>query len=57
MSILDDQIDDYLDTLGFFDEEEDDYFDDSFIIAQRQKPKTETGVDFRFEKGGIYYND
>lgn len=28
MSVLDDQIDDYLDTLGFFDEEEDDYFDD-----------------------------
>lgn len=58
MSFINDQFNDWLmqDAFGFHDEDEQ-YYDDSFLLAERQKPHTPGGVDWRYEKGGVYYND
>jgi hypothetical protein len=58
MSFIDDQFDNWLmqDALGFHDDEECE-FDDTFIIAQRQKPSHLGGVDWRYEKGGVFYDE
>lgn len=57
MSIIDDLFDDWLtqNALGFHDEEIE--FDDSFIMAQKQKPSYPGGVDWRYEKGGVFYKE
>ena len=52
------------DIKNFFDntfETDDDNqifeYDDSFIIARRQSPKYIGAVDWRYEKGGVFYID
>lgn len=57
MSFIDNQNQDYFDTLGMFGDEEDTEYDDSFILERRQRPLSVGGVDWRYEKGGVFYND
>lgn len=58
MSYINDQFDDWLmqDALGFHNDEEYEY-DDNFILAERQKPSSLGGVDWRYEKSGVFYNE
>lgn len=58
MSFIDDQFNDWLmqDALGFHNDEGYE-FDDNFIIEQKQKPAYPGGVDWRYEKGGVFYDD
>lgn len=58
MSVIDDMFDDWLmqDVLGLHDGEEYEY-DDTFIKERRQKPSHPGGVDWRYEKGGVFYNN
>ena len=58
MSFVDDILDDYLDTMGMFDDD-DPYpeYDDRFLLKKGQSPSTPGGVDWRYEKGGIFYHD
>ncbi len=57
MSFIDDQFGDWLmqDSLGL--NEDDDSYDFSGILSERQQPSTPGGVDWRYEKGGIFYDD
>lgn len=58
MSFIDYQFQDYFDTQGMFDEDNSyPEYDDSFLTARRQKPSYSGGVDWRYEKGGAFYND
>ena len=58
MSFIDDQFNDFLmhDVLGFHDEDEQ-YYDDRFLLTEIQKPSSLGGVDWRYENGGVFYND
>ena len=58
MSFIDDMFNDWMmqDALGFHDDEEYE-FDDTFIVAQRQKPLYPGGIDWRYEKGGAFYEE
>lgn len=57
MSFIDDMFDDYMtqDALGLHDDEKPE-FDDSFIMERRQRPSYPGGVDWRYEKGGVFYD-
>lgn len=58
MSFIDDQIQDYFDTLGMFDDDDGNMeYDDRFILERRQRPSSLGGVDWRYEKGGVFYDD
>ena len=57
MSFIDDQMQDYFDTLGMFDDDGDMEYDDRFILERRQRPSSLCGVDWRYEKGGVFYDD
>lgn len=58
MGFIDEQFDDYLmqDGLGLCDNNGScgPEYDDSFLQARRQMPQTPGGVDWRYEKGGVY---
>ena len=58
MSFIDDQISDYFDTMEMFDSDSAKYpeYDDSFLQEKRQRPYI-FGVDWRHEKGGVFYDD
>lgn len=57
MSFIDDQIQDYFDTLGMFDDDDRNVeYDDSFILERRQRPSSLGGVDWRYEKGGVFHD-
>lgn len=58
MSVIDDLFDNWLmqDALGFHDDEEIE-FDDAFIMAAKQKPSYPGGIDWRCEKGGVFYEE
>ncbi len=58
MSFIDDKFDDWLmeDALGYHDNDQYEY-DDSFILAERQKPSCIGGIDWRYEKGGVFCDD
>lgn len=58
MSFIDDQIQDYFDTLGMSDDDDRNMeYDDRFILERRQRPASLGGVDWRYEKGGVFYDD
>lgn len=57
MSFVDDMFQDYFDTMGIVDDDEYPEYDDSFFSERRQRPSTFGGVDWRYEKGGIFYDD
>lgn len=57
MSFIDDQIDDYLMQDALELNEEDDFYDFSGILSEKQRPSTLGGVDWRYEKGGIFCDD
>lgn len=42
--------------MGMVDDEYPEY-DDSFLLERRQRPSTLGGVDWRYEKGGVFYDD
>ena len=49
---------DYFDTFGMFDNEDDcPEYDDRFLLERRQRPSTLGGVDWRYEKGGVFYDN
>ena len=41
------------------DDDDDEYpeYDDSFLSERRQRSSTLGGVDWRYEKGGVFYDD
>ena len=57
MSFVDDIHHDFFDTMGMVDDDEYPEYDDSFLSERRQSPSTLGGVDWRYEKGGVFYND
>ena len=57
MSFVDDMLQDYFDTMGMVDDDEYPEYDDSFLSERRQRPSTLGGVDWRYEKGGVFYDD
>lgn len=58
MSILDDQIEDWLRKDPFdMDDNDCEPLYDRILLGELQKPKTLGGVDWRYEKGGVFYND
>lgn len=56
MSFVDDIHHDFFDTMGMVDDECPEY-DDSFLLERRQRPLTLGGVDWRYEKGGVFCDD
>jgi hypothetical protein len=57
MSFVDDIHHDFFDTMGMVDDDEYPEYDDGFLSERRQRPSTLGGVDWRYEKGGVFYND
>ena len=57
MSFVDDMFKDYFDTMGMVDDDEYPEYDDSFLSERRQRPSTLGGVDWRYEKSGVFYDD
>lgn len=57
MSFVNDMFQDYFDTMGMVDDDEYPEYDDSFLLERRQRPSTLGGVDWRYEKGGVFYDD
>lgn len=57
MSFVDDMFQDYFDTMGMVDDDEYPEYDDSFLLERSQRPSTLGGVDWRYEKGGVFYDD
>ena len=57
MSFVDDMFQDYFDTMGMVDDDEYPEYDDSFLLERIQRPSTLGGVDWRYENGGVFYND
>ena len=57
MSFVDDMFQDYFDTMGMVNDDEYPEYDDSFLSERRQRPLTLGGVDWRYEKGGVFYDD
>lgn len=68
MSFVDDMLQDYIsfandmrqdffDTMGMVDDDEYPEYDDSFLSERRQRSSTLGGVDWRYEKGGVFYDD
>lgn len=57
MSFVDDMFQDYFDTMGTVDDDEYPEYDDSFLLERIQRPSTLGGVDWRYEKGGVFYDD
>lgn len=57
MSFVDDMFQDYFDTMGMVDDDEYPEYDDSFLLERRQRPSTLGGVDWRYKKGGVFYDD
>ena len=58
MSFIDEQMQDYFDTLGMFDDDGRNMeYDDRFILERRQRPSSLGGVDWRYEKGGVFCDD
>ena len=57
MSFVDDMFQDYFDTMGMVDDDEYPEYDDSFLSERRQRPSTLGGVDWRYEKSGVFYDD
>ena len=57
MSSVDDIHHDFFDTMGMIDDDEYPENDDSFLLERRQRPSTLGGVDWRYEKGGVFYDD
>ncbi len=57
MSFVDDIHHDFFDTMGMIDDDEYPEYDDSFLLERRQRPSTLGGVDWRYEKGGVFYDD
>ena len=57
MSFVDDMFRDYFDTMGMVNDDEYPEYDDSFLSERRQIPSTLGGVDWRYEKGGVFYDD
>ena len=57
MSFVDDMFQDYFDTMGMVNDDEYPEYDDSFLAEGRQRPSTLGGVDWRYEKGGVFYDD
>ena len=57
MSFVDDIFQDYFDTMGMVDDDEYTEYDDSFLSERRQRQSTLGGVDWRYEKGGVFYDD
>lgn len=47
----------FFDTMGMIDDDEYPEYDDSFLLERRQRPSTLGGVDWRYEKGGVFYDD
>lgn len=56
-SFVDDIHHDFFDTMGMVDDDEYPEYDDSFLSERRQRPSTLGGVDWRYEKGGVFYDD
>ena len=57
MSFVDDMFQDYFDTMGMVNDDEYPEYDDSFLSERRQRPSTLGGVDWRYEKSGVFYDD
>lgn len=57
MSFVDGMFQDYFDTMGMVDDDEYLEYDDSFLLERIQRPSTLGGVDWRYEKGGVFYDD
>ena len=57
MSFVDDMFQDYFDTMGMVNDDEYPEYDDSFLSERRQRPSTLGGVDWRYEKCGVFYDD
>lgn len=57
VSSVDDIHHDFFDTMGMIDDDEYPEYDDSFLLERRQRPSTLSGVDWRYEKGGVFYDD
>ena len=57
MSFVDDMFQDYFDTMGLDDNDEYSEYDDRFLSERRQRPSTLGSVDWRYEKGGVFYDD
>lgn len=57
MSFVDDMFQDYFDTMGMVNDDEYPEYDDSFLSERRQRPSTLGDVDWRYEKGGVFYDD
>ena len=57
MSFANDMRQDFFDTMGMVDDDEYPEYDDSFLSERRQRSSTLGGVDWRYEKGGVFYDD
>lgn len=59
MSFIDDQFQDFFDTMGMFDQDDGGYpeYNDDFLRERQQRPRTLGDVDWRYEKGGVFYDD
>ena len=57
MSFINDQFDDWLMSDSLNLNEDNDFYDFSGILSERQRPSTLGGVDWRYEKGGLFFDD
>lgn len=56
MSFIDDMFQDYFDTMGMDNGDEYPEYNDNFLSERRQRPSTLSDVDWRYEKGGAFYD-
>lgn len=58
MGFIDDMFQDHFDRMAFYGDDEDySEYDDSFLLEREQRPSHSGGVDWRYEKGGVFYDD